>query len=122
MKRLISEDQKIYDVQRQQQGIKNQYDPQLNKVDTLVKQNNKDNHLAPRIKPYPLDLHDQILSNMYIDMMNYNKMLLNGIDTIQGMNKPELQQMIPVLREIEKKIKHINEVLVEVDGLMTKIS
>ena len=103
MKKLISEDEKIYNSQRQVQGMKNQTDPQANQVSTFLNRNNSDNSQAPINRPYPLDLHDDILSNMYIDMMNYKKMLGNALEN------PALKtEQRPVLKEIDSRINIIN--------------
>ena len=115
MKKLISEDQKIYDVQRQMMGMKNQTDPQANNVSTLVGANNTNTN-APVNRPYPLNYHDDILANIFLDMLNYKKMLANA-DANPAL-KEEYKQIV---YEIDKKINVICEIIVEIDKYMSKI-
>lgn len=116
MKRMISEDQKIYDVQRQMMGMKNQSDPQANSVSTFVNANNQDNSKAPVNRPYPLGYHEAILSNMYLDMLNYKKMVANAY--VNPALKPEFKQL---LDSIDNKVNAINDTLVEIDRIMSNI-
>lgn len=117
MKKLIFEDQTIHNVQRQMMGMKNQSDPQANTVSTLLGANNRDdNSQAPIVKPYPLGLSDDILSKMYVEMLNFKKMIGNGLENPALKNRYK-----PLLRDVNEKCDIINEILVEISQDMDKI-
>lgn len=118
MKKLISEDQKIYDVQRQMMGMKNQSDPQANTVGKLVSTGSQHPNevKVPNQKPYPLEYSDQILSNMYLDMLNFKKMLDTALGTPSL--KPEHKVL---LNNINNKVQAVNKLVVEISQDIDKI-
>jgi DNA-binding transcriptional regulator of glucitol operon len=116
MKKLISEDQKM-NSQRQMSGMKTETPPEANKVSTLMGANNRDdNSQAPHVKPYPLDRTDEILSDMYVTVMNMEKIIDNTM-----VNPAFKKNQAPILEEAKKKLTEINKILVEISTLVDKI-
>ncbi len=72
MKKLISEDSTTFNVQRQQSGSTARQDskgetaPQPNQVKNLIQANKRDdNTQAPVLKPYPLNMADEVFTFGY---------------------------------------------------------
>jgi hypothetical protein len=85
MKKLISEDSTTFNVQRQQSGntarqdSKGETAPQANQVKDFINANkNDDNSKAPVLKPYPLNLAEEVISDMFISVSNLRLMLENA--------------------------------------------
>jgi len=81
MKRLISEDDSMMNVQRQMTGQKTETPPIANQVKSFLKSNDKDkNYDAGNVKPYPLDKSPEVLSDMYLSSLNLSKILWNALE------------------------------------------
>lgn len=123
MKKLISEDNAMYNVQRQQSGntarqdSKGETAPQPNSVAGLLAANKRDdNSQAPTLKPYPLNLTDEVLSDMFVSNMNLQKMIINAA------NNPALKRKYREnLNTIYLKLKNINDLAVDISRELDKI-
>jgi TATA-binding protein-associated factor Taf7 len=123
MKKVISEDSKMYNVNRQQSGSTARQDskgetaPQPNTVTTFINANKRDdNSQAPDLKPYPLNLADDVLSDMFISAANLRKMLLNAES-----NPALKKKFIGNLNNINKRIDQINRMIVDISQELDKI-
>ena len=109
MKKLIYEDSTKMNVQRQVMGMKNSTDPKPNLAGALLKTNQADdNSRAPTLKPYPLNLADDVLSDMYMATLNLQKLVVSAKDN------PALEEKYhKVLDEMDQKLTIISGVVVE---------
>lgn len=123
MKKLISEDNTMFNVQRQQSGntarqdSKGETAPQPNQVKNLLNANKRDdNSQAPVLKPYPLNLSDEILSDIFVATANLRKILEHTI------NNPALKkQYHENIRYANKRVELINRAIVDISRELDKI-
>lgn len=123
MKKLISEDNTMYNVQRQQSGSTARQDskgetaPQGNQVKDFIQANkNDDNSQAPVLKPYPLNLADDVLSDMFIGVVNLRKMLENA-----AANPALKRKYMENLQNINKKGEIIHKCIMDIHEELDKI-
>lgn len=124
MKKLISEDQKMYNVNRQQYGVTARQDskgdtaPQANKVSAFIDANKKDdNTLAPKLKPFPLNYADEVLSDLYLNSVNLRKIILNA-----EANPALKEKYKQHLAYANKRIELINRAVVDISMELDKIN
>lgn len=124
MKKLISEDDKNYNVNRQQYGITARQDskgdtlPQANKVNAFIDANRKDdNTLAPTLKPFPLNFADEILSDLYLNSVNLRKIILDA-ETNPALKQKYKQH----LAYANKRVELINRAVVDISMELDKIN
>ncbi len=123
MKKLISEDNTMYNVQRQQSGSTARQDskgetaPQPNQVKNLMHSNKRDdNSQAPTLKPYPLNMSDDVLSDMFVSTANMRQILKHVI------NNPALKKKyIENIRYVDKRLELINRAIVDISRELDKI-
>lgn len=123
MKKVISEDNTMYNVQRQQFGSTARQDskgdtaPQPNQVKNLVQANKRDdNSQAPFLKPYPLDRVDEVLSDLYINNVNLRKILQTA------WTNPALKKKYKDnLRYVYKRVEFMDKLLVDISKEFDKI-
>jgi hypothetical protein len=123
MKKLISEDNTMFNVQRQQSGSTARQDskgetaPQPNQVKNLFNANKRDdNSLAPTLKPYPLHLTDEVLSDMFISTTNLRKILEHAV------NNPALKRKnLENIRYVNRRVELINRAIVDISRELDKI-
>jgi hypothetical protein len=115
MSNFIREDSTIFNVQRQQAGIKKSEDlPQPNKVGNLV---NQGNDFAPAVKPYPLDRFDDISTDVFVGMLNLRKL----IETAR--NNPSIKKKnSEKLSTINKHLENMGKTLVELSKIVDTIN
>ena len=123
MKKLISEDNTMYNVNRQQSGStareqsKGETAPQANKTKTFLDANRRDdNSQAPDLKPYPLNLSDEILADMFLSMVNLKKLVEHATSN-PTLNK----KYMPNIKHINKQLHEINLAAVEISKELDKI-
>lgn len=117
MKKLISEDSTTFNVQRQvsgstaRQDSKGETAPQPNQVKNLLQANKRDdNTQAPILKPYPLNMADDVLANMYVANANMRQIMVHAAAN-------------PVINQKYKEnIEHINKVAQLIDKAIVDIS
>jgi hypothetical protein len=124
MKKLISEDEKNYNVNRQQSGLTARQDskgetaPQANKVSAFIDANRRDdNTLAPHLKPYPLNFIDEILSDLYLNSVNLRKIIMNA-----DANPALKQKYKQHLKYANDRIELINRAIVDISIELDKIN
>jgi hypothetical protein len=124
MKKLISEDSKMYNVNRQQSGVTARQDskgdtaPQPNKVSAFIDANKKDdNTLAPKLKPYPLNFVDEMLSDLYLSSVNLRKIILNA-----EANPALKEKYKKHLKYANDRIELINRAVVDISIELDKIN
>jgi len=111
MKKLISEDQAIQNTQKLV-GTSGNAQPKANPVRDLLAANKKDtNYTAPQPKPYPLNMSDEILSDMYVASMNIRKIL----DQV-GENPALKDKYKGTIKSLKAKIDFVNKALVDISG------
>lgn len=117
MKKLISEDSTTFNVQRQvsgntaRQDSKGETAPQPNQVKNLLQANKRDdNTQAPILKPYPLNMADDVLANMYLANANLRQIMIHAA------NNPVIN------KKYKESIDHINKVAQIVDKAIVEIS
>lgn len=116
MPRYLTEDQKM-NSQRQMSGQKNESPPEATKVSTLLGANNRDdNSQAPKIKPFPLDRSDEILSDMYINVLNMIKI----IDST-SLNAAFKKDQLPTLKKARVKLQRVGQALTDISGFLDEI-
>ena len=123
MKKLISEDNTMYNVQRQQSGntarqdSKGETAPQPNQVKNLMHSNKRDdNSQAPALKPYPLNMSDDVLSDMFVSTANMRQILKHVV------NNPALKKKyINNIRYVDKRLELINRAIVDISRELDKI-
>jgi hypothetical protein len=124
MKKHLSEDSTMYNVNRQQYGItarkdsKGDTDPQANTVSGLLKSNKKDsNYEASKVKPYPLGMVDDVISDLYLSSSNLRHLILNAREN------PELKdEYKSILEWANKRLILIDKAIVEISQKLDKIS
>lgn len=124
MKKLISEDNKMYNVNRQQYGVTARQDskgetaPQANKVSAFIDANRKDdNTLAPKLKTYPLNFIDEVLSDLYLNSVNLRKIILNA-----NANPALKEKYKQHLKYANDRIELINRAIVDISIELDKIN
>lgn len=124
MKKLISEDNTMYNVQRQQSGSTARQDskgetaPQPNQVKNLMHANKRDdNSQAPFLKPYPLNLGDEILADLFLATVNLKKIIDNTFA-----NPTLKQKYMQDLKSINDKLIVIHKNAVEISRQLDKIT
>lgn len=116
MKKLISEDDVQKSHQKLMAGTKDS-SPTATTVNNLMKGNNRDdNSLAPVLKPYPLNMADDVLSDMFIATMNMQKML----DNVKA-NPSLKKQYNGLINQMIEKVQVISDVIVELSEDLDKI-
>ena len=123
MKKLISEDTTMLNTQRQQYGStarqnsKGETAPQPNQVKNLMNANKRDdNSQAPILKPYPLNMSDDVLSDMFVATANLRKILEHVV------NNPALKRKyIQNIQYIDKRVEFINRAIVDISREIDKI-
>ena len=123
MKKLISEDNTMYNVQRQQYGSTARQDskgetaPQPNQVKNLMHANKRDdNSQAPDLKPYPLNMSDEILADLFLSMVNLKKIVEHATSN-PTLNKKYMGN----IKQIYRKLDEINLAAVEISKELDKI-
>jgi hypothetical protein len=116
MKRLISEDSSIPNVNRQQRGItvgqNNSGDvaPQPNQVKSLIDTDKKDtNYEAPGTPLFPIGAINDIISDLSISISNIFALLNQAKDNPNIKDKQHLNTII-------KKTKLVHQAVVEISG------
>ena len=114
MKRLISEDSSISNVNRQQRGMtvgqNNSGDiaPQPNQVKNLIDTNKKDtNYEAPGTPLFPIGAINEIISDLSISISNIFVLLNQAKDNPKIQNKQHLN-------DIMKKTELVHQAVVEI--------
>lgn len=123
MKKLISEDNTMFNAQRQQYGStarkdsKGETAPQPNQVKTLMNANKRDdNSQAPILKPYPLNMSDEVLSDMFVATANLRKILQHVV------NNPALKKKyFQNIKYVDKRVEFINRAIVDISRELDKI-
>lgn len=123
MKKLISEDSTTFNVQRQQSGSTARQDskgetaPQPNQVKNLLQANKRDdNTLAPILKPYPLNMADDVLADMFVATANLRQLMVHAI------NNPVLKDKYREnINYTDKRIELINRAIVDISRELDKI-
>ena len=115
MSNFIREDSTIFNVQRQQAGIKKSEDlPQPNKVGNLVNQNSD---FAPPVKPYPLDRFDDISTDVFVGLLNLRKI----IETAK--NNPSIKKKnSEKLSILNKHLENMGKTMVELSKIVDTIN
>lgn len=117
MKKLISEDNAMYNVQRMMSGMKSEAPPQANTVRGMLDANKRDtNYEAPGIKPYPLNMADDVMSNMYMACLNLKK-IIETADANPALKKKHKGQLQKVYKMNDAIAKSIVELTGEVDKI-----
>jgi hypothetical protein len=123
MKKLISEDNTMYNVNRQQYGVTARQDskgetaPQANNTKTFLNANKRDdNSQAPSLKPYPLNMSDEILADLFLSMVNLKKIVQHATSN-PTLNKKYMGNV----RKIYNKLDEINLAAVEISKELDKI-
>jgi hypothetical protein len=123
MKKVILEDSSMYNVNRQQSGItaskdsKGEVPPNANKTSTFLDANKRDkNYDAPNVKPYPLGMADEMVSDMYISASNLRKILRNAVNN-PALKKDKHKNIIYINKQIEFISKAIVDISLELDKI-----
>lgn len=124
MKKLISEDSTMYNVQRQTNGSTARQDskgetaPQPNQVKNFMNANKRDdNSQAPGLKPYPLNFSDEMLSDMYLSCANLRKIIENA-----NTNPALKSKFKENLKYVYKRLELIDRAIVDISRELDKIS
>lgn len=123
MKKLISEDTSMFNVQRQQYGSTARQDskgetaPQPNQVKNLLQANKRDdNSQAPQVKPYPLNMADDVLADVFVATANLRQIMVHAI------NNPALKSKYhDNISYANKRIEFINRAIVDISRELDKI-
>jgi|LauGreSBDMM110SN_4_FD.fasta_scaffold00533_2 hypothetical protein len=111
MSKFIREDSTIFNVQRQQSGIKKSEDlPQPNKVGNLV---NQGNDFAPPVKPYPLDRFDDISTDVFVGLLNLRKIIETAKNnpSIKNKNNEKLNIINRHLENMGKNMVELSKIV-----------
>ena len=132
MKKLISEDNTIYNVARQQSGntaridSKGETAPQLNQVKAFLdanKNSNNDNSKAPKLLPYPLHMKDEVISDLYVAACSLRKILANTCNNpaIGDKNTPRRKDNLHHIAYAAKRLELIDKAIVDISIELDKI-
>jgi hypothetical protein len=97
----------MFNVQRQMTGMKSEAPPQANTVKAMLDANKRDtNYEAPGIKPYPLNMADDVLANMYTACLNLKKIIetTDANPALKDKFKGQLQKVYKMNNTIAKSI------------------
>lgn len=110
MNTLFKEDSTIFNVQRQQAGIKkSEQMVQPNKVGNLIPTSD----FAPKLKPYPLDRFDEVSTDVFVGVLNLRKLIETARNNpeIEKKYKDKLSLLSKNLEEIGKKVVELSKVV-----------
>lgn len=114
------ENNSIYDVYKQQASGGNQEGAltnQPNSINDILNHNKRDdNSQAPDLKPYPLNLVDEIIADGILSIVNVQSIIKHC-----KANPALRKKYLPLLDEVEKVIPKIHKAMVEIGNKLDKI-